>query len=332
MVIAKGKNAKCVTIMRHATRTIVIAVSIWLFSCAGSEAKPQLASSPPMPPREARAYLAEVQKQRGVRPAQHLPVMSMDELVSIMNNDDVARFEEAAQYVEGKPGVDALTVHATIELAWSDAYSTVAALAEEYGKRARSEELRLERRRDAGQIFTSAEIRALEEAAGEAATLTKARTALRVLAEDHLRAASIPVSESMRQFERDPRTHRVAAYSHLLMGEWTEYDKAMAAFEGQRGDAGIQYLRAMEALFRYGIPKDARDHLQLALEINPRLVRAQAKLVLAEEGIEEVNAELQKLTAMAPSHIVVNVAGPSIKREYEFSKSLARARDMQSAP
>ena len=331
MVIAKGTKAKCVTNMRYAARTVVIGLLIWSASCAGSEPKPQLASSPAMPPQEARASLADVQRQRGVPPAAHLPITRMDELVSIMNNDDVARFEEAVQYVEGKPGIDALSVHATLELAWSDAYTTVAALAEEYGKRARSDELRLQKRRDAGQIFTDAEVRALEEAAGEAATLTKARTALRVLAEEHLRAASIPVTEAMRQFERDPRTHRVAAYSHLLLSEWTEYDKAMAAFEGQRGDAGIQYLRGMESLRRYGVLKDAREHLELALEINPRLVRAQAKLVLVEEGIEEVNAELQKLKAMFPSHIVVNVAGPSIKREYEFSKSLARAREMQSA-
>ena len=32
---------------------------------------------------------------------------------------------------------------------------------------------------------------------------------------------------------------------------------------------------------------------------------------------------------MAPSHVVVNIAGPTIRREHEISTSLERARDAE---
>jgi tetratricopeptide (TPR) repeat protein len=274
-----------------------------------------------MKPAEARTYLAEVQAKRGVVPT-HAPVTSMDQLVAIVRSDEVGRFEETVAFLQGKPGIDALSVHATIELAWSDALTTVAALAEEFRKRAEIEETRLGKRRDGGEELSPADARALDEASQEVASLAKTKSALRTLAEDHLRAASVPVAEAMRQFEKDPRSYRVAAFYYLLGADWKQYDKAMTWFEGYGADAGILYLRAMESLKRYGVRKDAREYLEQALEVNPALVRAQAKLVLVEEGIDEMNVELQKLQAMAPSHVIVKIAGPAIKREYAFSTSL----------
>jgi hypothetical protein len=299
---------------------------------ASSTAPAESPAASSMKPEEARAYLAEVRAQRGGKPIEHLPVMSMEELVTILMNDDVTRFEEAVRYVEGRPGVDALTVHATLELAWSDAFSTIASLAEEFGKRARIDEERL-RKRQATQpsLFSDADRRALHEAKEEAATLAKAYAAAAVLSQEHLRRANVPVGEALRQYEKDPRAYRVAAFYHLLNSDWPSYDKAMTWFEGHGSDAGIQYIRAMESLKRYGVRKDAREHLEKALQINPKLVRAQAKLVLVEENIDEMNAELQRLQSMAPSHIVVNIAGPTIKREYAFSTSLARAREAESS-
>jgi Tfp pilus assembly protein PilF len=184
----------------------------------------------------------------------------------------------------------------------------------------------------AGKVLAGTELRTLDQASRDAAMLDKTKQALRVLAEDHLRAASVPVSECLRQFDRDPKSFRVAAFYYLLTADWPSFDQAMGRFEHYEGDAGIQYLRALESLKRYGVRKDARERLDDALRIDPRMVRAQAKLVLIEDGIEEMNAELQKLHAMNPTHLVVSVAGPAIKREYDFSSSLARARAAQSTP
>jgi hypothetical protein len=62
------------------------------------------------------------------------------------------------------------------------------------------------------------------------------------------------------------------------------------------------------------------------------MVRAQAKLVLTEVGIEATYAELQKLRAVAPRHPIVNIAGPAIVSEYETSSALSRARAAHQAP
>jgi hypothetical protein len=319
-------------VMRRFAVVTMLGISLAGGACGGSSSAPAESPGAPMKPEEARAYLAEVRARRGGPPIEHLPVMSMEELVTILSHDDVSRFEEAVRFAEGKPGVDALTVHATLELAWSDAFSTVASLAEEFGKRASIDEQRLRKRQAEQQhLFSDADRRALEETTREAATLAKARTAARVLAEEHLRRANVPVGEALRQYEKDERAYRVAAFYHLLCSDWTSYDKAMARFEGQGVDAGIEYIHAMESLKRYGVRKDARQHLEKALQLNPKMVRAQAKLVLIEEKIDEMNAELQKLQAMAPAHLVVNIAGPTIKREYAFATSLARARAAESS-
>ena len=103
-----------------------------------------------------------------------------------------------------------------------------------------------------------------------------------------------------------------------------QYDDAMAWFERKQvpPDAGILYLRAMESWRRYGVRSDARKFLEEALNRDPKMVRAQAKLALMGEEI----ADLQKLQVMAPSHIIVNIAGPTLWREHEIAMSLARAR------
>ena len=255
----------------------------------------------------------------------------MEELVSILSGDDVQHFEDAARFVEGRPGIDALTLQATIELAWSDALSTAAAIAEEFGKRAKLETKRLDKKRGSSRDFTQADQRALDQVGKEVAMLAKAREALQVLAEDHLQAASIPVSEALRQFDKDPRSYRVAAFYHLLRADWMKYDEAMAWFERKQvppdADAGMLYLRAMESWKRYGVRSDARTFLKEALKQDPGMVRAQAKLALMGEEI----ADLQKLQVMAPSHIIVNIAGPTIRREHEIATSLARARATEPA-
>ena len=102
--------------------------------------------------------------------------------------------------------------------------------------------------------------------------------------------------------------------------------------EGAEKDAGVQYLRALETLKRAAITKETRERLSAVLAINPKLVRAQAKLVLLEEGIVERHAELEKLRALAPKHPIVNIAGPAITSEYEMAQSLERARGPAASP
>ncbi len=303
-----------------------------LGACGGSNQPANGAEEPHMSAAEARAFIAEVQKERGTTPETG-GVTNMDQLVDVLLRDDIFRFEDAVRLVQGKPGIDAMTMHATIEVAWSDGFSTVARVVDERTKRADLERQRLTQERDAGRKFTDAETRELEQAEKDTAFGRKMHLALDVLSVDHLQAAGAVVRELVRQFPEDPRTDRVAAFYYLLSQDFELYDTTMTRLEKVAAtDAALQYLRALESLNRAGIRKEASAHLREALKLNPNLVRAQAKLVLTEEGIEAIHAELQKLKAVAPRHPIVNIAGPSIVSEYETSTALAKARASHNLP
>ena len=280
---------------------------------------------------DARAFIAEAQAERGAPPA--AAVTSMEQFLEVLDGDQIARFESASAFIAGKPGIDALTLHAAVELSWSDGYTTVARIVEELAKRASAEVKRLREQRDSGRAFGDAEAKELERVEKSEEFLAKAREALDVLAKERLDVALAPVNEALRQFPKDPRTYRVAAYYYLLAADWEKYDAAMAWLkEGEAQDAGIQYLRALEALRRFAIRPEARGFLRKTLELNPKLVRAQAKLVFTEESIAERHAELKKLEAAAPRHPVVVIAGPAITSEYEMSASLGKARETGASP
>ncbi len=256
----------------------------------------------------------------------------MDELLEVLASDQVQRFRDAEQLVAGKPGIDALSLHATIELAWSDDFSTLALILGELGKRADVEVNRLKTNRDSGSALSDAEAKDLEQNQKNAEFDAKAKGALQVLAKDHLQAAGQVVAEARRQFPKDPMTFRVAAYHALLSGDWLAFDTAMGWLkDSEPKDAGLIYLRALESLSRFAVRKDAATLLRSALQVNPKMARAQAKLMLVENGIDAKYAEFEKLKALAPEHPVVWIAGPSITSDYELSASFRKARAARSA-
>jgi hypothetical protein len=315
---------------RHKKAFVVLAVVASL-SCGGTTPSADSPSGSGMSAADARAFIGEAQAKNGApAPA---PVTSMEQFLEVLDGDQIPRFESAEAFVAGKPGIDAMTLHAAVELSWSDGYTTVARIVEELAKRASAEATRLREQRDSGRAFSDAQQKELERVEKNEEFLAKAREALDVLAKERLEVAAGPVNEALRQFPKDPRTYRVAAYYYLLADDWEKFDSAMAWLkEGEAQDAGVQYLRALEAIRRFAIRKEARTFLLKTLELNPKLVRAQAKLVFAEEGIAERHAELKKLEAAAPRHPVVVIAGPAITSEYEMSASLGKAREPEASP
>jgi hypothetical protein len=315
---------------RH-NKSLVVLAMLASLSCGGTTPSADSPAGGGMSAADARAFVAEAQAERGApAPA---PVTNMEQFLEVLDGDQIARFESASAFVAGKPGIDALTLHAAVELSWSDGYTTVARIVEELAKRAAAEATRLREQRDSGRAFGDTQKKELERSEKSEEFLAKAREALDVLAKERLEVAVGPVNEALRQFPKDPRTYRVAAYYYLLASDWEKFDSAMEWLkEGEAEDAGVQYLRALEAIRRFAIRKEARAFLLKTLELNPKLVRAQAKLVFAEEGIAERHAELKKLEAAAPRHPVVVIAGPAITTEYEMSASLGKARESGASP
>ena len=85
------------------------------------------------------------------------------------------------------------------------------------------------------------------------------------------------------------------------------------------------YLRAMEAFERYVDPARCEQLLKETLAKRPDFVRAQANLVLVDQGVEAKYEELQALRAMSPQHLVVRLAGPMIEQEHKTAEELNNA-------
>jgi tetratricopeptide (TPR) repeat protein len=285
-----------------------------------------------MSPSEARAFIARVQGERGIAVDQ-TPVTSMEQLLQTLADDQVGRFSSAEQLVAGKPGIDALALHATIELAWSDDFTTFARILEELKKNAEFALKQLGTKRDSGRPLTDAELQALEQNQKNVEFDAKARLALEVLAEEHLRSARGITYQALGQFPKEPMTYRVAAYLSLLSREWPDFDAAMSWFsDTEAKDAGLVYLRALEALNRRRVAKQATALLREALRINPHMIRAQAKLVLAEDSIEARYREFEQLRAVAPEHPMVAIWGPSVTSDYQLSSAFRRALVARQPP
>ncbi|HET7540518.1 MAG TPA: hypothetical protein VFK05_11625 [Polyangiaceae bacterium] len=319
--------------MNHTGFLPAIAVSLLLLvsGCAAGANSADAASptsGATMSVSDAQAFVTDVQRQRGLpAPA---PVSSIDELLEVLTTDQMDRFGEGERLVAGKPGVDALTLHASLELAWSDDLKTLSLILAELGKRADAEVRRLSARREAGAKLSDAEQKDLEQNQKNLDFDSKAQAATEALAQEHLRAAGLVVAEARRQFPKDPLTYRVLAYHALLSGEWLAFDGAIEPLKDKEAtDPGLVYLRALESLKRFAVRKDAAVLLRKALQLNPKLLRAQAKLTLVEEGIDAKYAEFEKLKAQAANHPIVWLAGPSMTSDYELSASFRKARAAQ---
>lgn len=303
-----------------------------LASCAGSAHSADSPSAPSMSPKDASSFIAEVQRERGI-PLNRAPVSNMDELLQVLADDEVGRFESATQLVAGKPGIEALTLHATIELAWSDDFTTFARILGELKKRADFEIKRLNTKRELSEALSEAEAKNLEQNQKNSAFDAKAKLAMEVLAGEHLKIAGGVVDQALRQFPKELMTYRVAAYLSLLSREWPNFDAAMAWFvDTETKDAGLVYLRALEALNRRRVPKQATLLFHESLRLNPKMVRAQAKLVLSEDGIDATYGEFENLRAVAPQHPMISILGPSIMSDYELTSSFRQAQAARQPP
>ena len=309
-----------------------LALFLAISGCGGSEHSAESPSAPSMSSTEAREFIAQAQRERGIA-LDATPVTTMDQLLDVLAADQIGRFASAEQLVAGKPGIDALALHATIELAWSDALTTFARILEELEKRADFEVKRLRGKADSSAPLTDAERKALAQNEKNAAFDANGKLALETLAAEHLHTAGRLVEQALREFRKDPLTYRVGAYFSLLSREWPNFDAAMSWFvEVEAKDAGLVYLRGFEALKRRRSPAQATALFQEALRLNPQMVRAQAKLVLSATDIDARYAEFEKLRAAAPQHPMISLLGPSITSDYELSSSFRQARAARQAP
>ena len=282
-----------------------------------------------MRPPEAAQVIREFQKAYGIPPvpAPDTPVTSMAQVLEIIRGDRLPEFEAARRFASGRQGSEALTLRAYLDLSYAGALMTAAWILEE------------ERRQDLTELRQVTAARPLEANEGakedqaraaklnaKAADLRKVVRALRVLSEEPLRSGSDLAEQAIRQDPKAQLAYLANANYFRLRGHWLEFDRMMGYAEEGEADPPIRtYLRAMEAFERYVDPARCETLLKETLAKRPDFVRAQANLVLIDEGTEAKYEELQRLKQMSPTHIVVRLAGPMIEDEYKTSQELNSA-------
>jgi hypothetical protein len=279
-----------------------------------------------MRPPEAAQVVREFQHAYGIPPVAPpgTPVTSMAQVLEIIRGDRLPEYEAARRFAAGRQGAEALTLRAYLDLSYAGALMTAAWILEE------------ERRQDLTELRQLSMARPLEDPSGakqdqERAAHLKAKTtdlrkvvrALRVLSEEPLRSGSDLAEQAIRQDPRAQLAYLANANYFRLRGHWLEYDRMMRYADQGEGDPPIRtYLRAMEAFERYVDPARCEKLLKETLVKRPDFVRAQANLVLVDEGTEAKHEELQRLKAISPNHLVVRLAGPMIEQEYKTLQEL----------
>lgn len=149
---------------------------------------------------------------------------------------------------------------------------------------------------------------------------------LRLLFEGPLTVGADFAEQAIRHDSGSQLAYLARANAFRLTGDWLAFDRRMRYADEVEANPPIRaYLRAMEAWERYASPTKCRELLRETLAISPDFVRARADLVLVNEDVEQRYAELQKLNAKSPHHIVVRLAGRMIEGEYQTVKELEGA-------
>jgi hypothetical protein len=282
-----------------------------------------------MRPPEAAQVVQEFQKAYGIPPVPppNTPVTSMAQVLEIIRGDRLPEYEAARRFAAGRQGAEALTLRAYLDLSYAGALMTAAWILDE------------ERRQDLTELRQLTMARPLEENEGakedqaraaklkaKTADLRKVVRALRVLSEEPLRSGSDLAEQAIRQDAKAQLAYLANANYFRLRGHWLEFDRMMRyADEGEEDPPVRTYLRAMEAFERYVDPAKCEQLLKETLAKRPDFVRAQANLVLVDEGTEAKHEELQALKQMSPTHLVVRLAGPMIEQEFKTAQELNSA-------
>jgi hypothetical protein len=279
-----------------------------------------------MRPPEAAQVVREFQDAYGLPPVAPpgTPVTSMAQVLEIIRGDRLPEFEKARRFAAGRQGAEALTLRAYLDLSYAGALMTAAWILEEERRQELTELRQLTQARPLEDPDSAKQDQArAAELKTKTADLRKVVRALRVLSEEPLRSGSDLAEQAIRQDPKAQLAYLANANYFRLRGQWLEFDRMMRyADEGPEDPPVRTYLRAMEAFERYVDPQRSEQLLKETLARRPDFVRAQANLVLIDEGTEAKYEELQRLKAISPNHLVVRLAGPMIEKEYKTIKEL----------
>ncbi len=318
-------------------RTLCVFLSVFVLgACASSKSSTGDGSTvgigvdvESMRPPEAALIIREFQKAYGLPPVPPpaTPVTSMAQVLEIIRGDRLPEFDAARRFATGRMGPEALTLRAYLDLSYAGALMTAAWILDNE----RNQDLTELRQVTMARPLQSNETAEADQTyarklQAKTADLRKVVRALRILSEAPLRSGSDLAEEAIRGDPTAQLAYLANANYFRLRGHWLEYDRMMRYAADAEGDPPVRtYLRAMEAFERYVDPVRCEKLLRETLAKRPDFVRAQANLVLVSNSAEAKHAALQALEALSPTHLVVRLAGPTIKQEYQTSEELKSA-------
>jgi tetratricopeptide (TPR) repeat protein len=301
----------------------IAAVSVSLtagtFGCAtGSAARN--AADDTLTDDGAQRVIAAYENRKALRNADGDPLhqpRSLDDVLEILRRDQISLFPDGAKYAAQHEGPEALALEAQIELSWGEGQKILADLLERSSAQLRAHERTLElkeragtlKERDRGRLDT------LKKTVNDLAGISQA---LVRVGGRHLQAGIEAAKKVIDQAPSDYHGYRVAADYYRLNEDWARFTEMVTKIEALKPDSnGLNFLRGMEALERYGDRQKAEGFFRRALERDPKFSRAQVELLLSKSSIVEAHEALEKLREMSPHHQIVVWAAPAIDAEYE---------------
>lgn len=306
-------------------RATLLALCLGLSAgCAGSSGAAEYPNeeSTDVDPKEARKVVeAYIEKyQLGARSAAAPAPTSMGAVRDIVLGDRISEYDAARSFMAGKQGPEVLSIRALLELSEASAYSTAESVLKEMLLRMNAELDQLRRNEEAGGKVDEAAMKRLKT---EIADTRDVVAALPALADTRLRAGQSLVAEAVRRHPDDPAVMLAQAHLYRLKGQWQMFDRVSAQLEQlQQDSASVLFLRGMEAYERDGDKARCRKFLEAALGEQPKLVRAQATLVLVQDSVAQTYAEMQRLRQLSPDHFLVRIAGKIVDENYRVAAEL----------
>ncbi len=285
---------------------------------------------------DAKKTLAELVENLKLSPADEAlrTPKSLDDVRAILRRDLVYFYPEAAAFARGLGTVDGKIAEAQLELLLGDAMLVASQVLTNQEAQVGAH-LRIARANLAGLAGEGAStersrmlfglVRAVEEG-------NKIADALGVVAPTHVARGAELVRELRQEAPKDPRTALLSAEYHRMRGEWGEVDAALKSADIPERASAFCYLKAMEQLERFRNPRAATVALRDCLRDHPRLVRAQAALVLAATGIEGGSRELERLKRMDQDHYLVLLLEPTLAADREIVRVMTRAEAAHGEP
>jgi tetratricopeptide (TPR) repeat protein len=300
-------------------KTYRIGCAIALVACAGNQsAVGNSVSRAGLSVADANRIIAAFQDAQKGADASTVEVKSLDDVLSVLKSDNIDNFPAAAKFLAGQQSNEALALSAQLQLAWGEAQQILGELLSRAEQNLNRQRQKLEGKEISGSGLKEDDLKTLEQLQKTLGQIDQVVLSLERVARQHFTEGGALARQLIEKAPTDYHGYRVIADYYHLIGDWENFDKAIAQLEATNASSiGLLFARGMEQLDRFGDTRKAADFFKKALERDPDFMRAEVQLLLLQQDIPDAYRQYQALMKRSPQHQIVRWAGPVITRSYE---------------